>query len=124
IPDFPHRRLRRFAVDETVLLAYLRLDLLRDVAMIGEIFLGVLATLADALALERVPSAALLDDAALRTEIDDLAVARDAESIDDVELRLLERRRHLVLHDPHLGAAADDVVSVLDVADAADVEPH
>ena len=42
--------------------------------------------------------------------------------VEDVELRLLERRRALVLHHLDARAVADNVRSVLDSADAADVQ--
>ena len=35
----------------------------------------------------------------LDAEVDDLAFARDALAVEDLELGLLERRRDLVLHD-------------------------
>ncbi len=64
-------------------------------------------------------------------EIDHVARARDALAVEDVELDLAERRRHLVLDHLHARAVADDgrVLAAgdrgfLDGADAADVEPH
>jgi hypothetical protein len=68
------------------------------------------------------PGAGLLDDAGLDAEIEDLAELGDALAVHDVELDLLERRRHLVLDHLHPGGVADDVVAVLDLAGAADVE--
>jgi hypothetical protein len=56
--------------------------------VIGQELLRVLATLADALAIEREPRAALVDDVRLGREIDEIAFARDALSINDVELGL------------------------------------
>ena len=44
----------------------------------------------------------------LGREIDDVARAADALAVEDVELDLAERRRHLVLHDLHARAVADD----------------
>src|SRR5438093_1090434 len=85
---------------------------------------GVLAALADAIAAESVPGAGLLDDALLGRDVDQLSLLGDAGAVQDVELRLAERRRHLVLHHLHLGAAADHLVAVLEGAEAADVEPH
>jgi hypothetical protein len=46
----------------------------------------------------------------------------DALAVHDVELDLAERRRDLVLDDLHAGLVADDLVALLDRADAADVE--
>src|SRR5256885_2247357 len=50
-------------------------------------------------------------------------VVGDLRAVEDVELDLAKRGRHLVL--PHLDPrpAADDRLAVLDGADAADVEP-
>src|SRR5207249_1848222 len=65
----------------------------------------------------------LLDDALLGRDVDQLSLLGDAAAVQDVELRLAERRGHLVLHHLHLGAAADHLVAVLEGAEAADVEP-
>ena len=88
-----------------------------------EMGLGVLAALAEADAVEGEPGAGLLDDAGLDAEVDQFARLGDAFAVHDVELDLLERRSDLVLDhlDPRL--VADDLVAVLDRADAADVEP-
>jgi hypothetical protein len=48
----------------------------------------------------------------------------DALAVHDVELDLLERRRHLVLDHLDAGLVADHLVALLDRADAADVEAH
>ena len=86
--------------------------------------LGVLAALADALAVIGIPGAGFLDHAGLDAKIDQFAGLRDALAIHDVEFDLLERRRHLVLDHLHAGLVADDLVAFLDRADAADVEAH
>ena len=44
--------------------------------------------------------------------------------VHDVELSRTERRRQFVLHDLHTGAVTDNRFSVLDLADAADVETY
>src|SRR5690606_36742103 len=75
----------------------LRLDLGRDVFVLEQEVAGVLLALPELLAVVRVPRAGLLDDAVLDAEVDEAAFARDAGSEQDVELRLLERRGHLVL---------------------------
>src|SRR5215470_14722019 len=109
---------------EPELLPHLRLDRGRDLRMLAQEVARVLATLADALALEGVPGPGLLEDALLRVDVDKLALLRDAGAVEDVELDLPEWRRDLVLHHLHLGAAADHLVAVLDGPDAADVEAH
>src|ERR1700730_12385822 len=92
--------------------------------MLAEEYLGVLASLADALAVEGEPGARFLDDAGLDAEIDELAELRDALAIHDVELHLLEGRGDLVLDDLDAGGVADHLLAILDRADAADIEAH
>ena len=58
----------------------------------------------------------------LDAEVDEAALARDADAVEDVELGLLERRRHLVLDDLDARAVADRLGAVLERLDAADVE--
>ena len=91
----------------------------------------VVAPLPDALAGVAEPRAALLDDAELAREIEDVARAADALPVEDVEFDLAERRRHLVLHHLHARSIAhhDRVLLVerrglFDRADATDVEAH
>ena len=55
-------------------------------------------------------------------EVEQIAFARDAFAVDDVEFGFAERRRDLVLHDFDLGAVADDLVAILDGGDAADID--
>src|SRR5204862_176174 len=84
------------------------LDLLKHGRVLIEVHAGVVAPLADSLALERKPGAALLDDACLCREIDDIAAVADPMTVEDVELDLAEGRSHLVLHDLDAGPVADD----------------
>src|SRR5947199_4645278 len=105
------------------LLAHPGLDLRRDLGMLAQEVARVLAALADAVATEGVPCAGLLDDTLLGRDVDQLSLLGDAGAVQDVEPRLAERRRHLVLHHLHLAAAADHLVAVLEGAEAADVEP-
>src|SRR5262249_2271844 len=115
-------------LDRSLLRQQLRADPLLDrggdVLVLEEEVASVLLTLADAVAVEAVPSAGLLDDVLLHAEVDDLAFARDADAVKDLDLRSLERRRDLVLHDLDARLAADDLLALLDRADAANVEPH
>ena len=60
----------------------------------------------------------------LDAEVDQAALAGDARPEEDVELRLLERRRHLVLDDLDPRAVAHGIRTVLECLDAADVEAH
>src|SRR5665811_2218684 len=84
---------------------------------------GILLALAELVSLVREPGASLADDSVLDTEVDEAALSRDALPVQDVELGLLERRRHLVLRDLDAGAVADHFVAVLQRLDAAQVEP-
>ncbi|OEI67236.1 putative protein recA [Curtobacterium sp. ER1/6] len=56
------------------------------------------------------------------TEVEQRALSRDARAVEDVELRLLEGRRHLVLDDLDARAIADRVGAALQRLDAPDVE--
>src|SRR2546422_6116031 len=100
------------------------LNRLIDVRVLFQELLGVLATLAEPFAAVREPRARLFDDAFVDGQIEQVAGARDAFAVHDVELRFPERWRDLVLHDLDARAATDDGVAVLDARNAADVHPH
>src|SRR5439155_3327223 len=70
------------------------------------------------------PSAAFLYDSHLASEVDDFAIAGDAGSIENVELRFFERGSHFVLDNFHPRAAADDIVAFFQRSDAADIHAH
>ena len=93
-------------------------------ALARRILPRIVLALTDAVAAVAVPRARLLDDIELRAQIEDLALAGDAFAIKDVEARLLERRRNLVLDDLDFGLGADHFLALLDRSDAPDVEPH
>src|SRR3546814_5212749 len=57
-------------------------------------------------------------------KIDQLAKLGDAFVVENLEVRFLERRRHLVLDDLDARLVADHLVTLLDRAGAADVEAH
>src|SRR5437763_4124604 len=99
-------------------------DLHHDLRVLAQEGLGVLTALTELLAFVGEPRPRLLDDAEIDTDVEQRTFAADALPIHDVELRLTERRRHLVLHDLDARAIADDLGGVLDRLDAADVEPH
>ena len=103
-------------------LLHLHFDLGLQRRIVAQEELGVLAALPDALIAVGIPGARLLDDVGLGGEIDQQRGVADPLVEQHVELGLLERRRHLVLHhlDPH--PAADDDLALLDRTDAADVE--
>src|SRR5690242_2993228 len=85
---------------------------------------GVLAALAEPLVAEAEVRARLRDDLALDRRVEHSAFPGDAGAVDDVELRLLERRRDLVLHDLDAHPVPERLDAVLERLDAADVEPH
>src|SRR5690606_7057142 len=82
-------------------------DLLEEIGVVLEVLTDLLTPLAEALLAEGEPRAALLDDARLGREIEDVAAPADPLAVEDVELTLAEGRRHLVLHDLHAGSVAD-----------------
>src|SRR5690606_9877365 len=104
--------------------ADLRLDIGGHLRVLDQELARVLLALADPVAVVAVPGARFLDDVLAHAEIDDLALARDAVAVQDLELARAERRRDLVLHDLHAGLVAEHLVALLDRADAANVEPH
>ena len=99
-------------------------DLDHDLRVVGEEALGVLPALAELLALVGEPRPGLLDDAHVDGEVEHRTLAADALAVHDVELGLAERRGDLVLDDLHPGARPDDLATVLDALDPADVEAH
>src|SRR6476469_4717337 len=103
---------------------HLLLDLRHHGRVVAQVPLRVLTSLPALLAVVAVPRARLLDDPVLRTDVDEERGVRDALGVHDVELRLLERRRDLVLHDLHPDVRADHVLLLLHRADAPDVEPQ
>jgi hypothetical protein len=86
------------------LLPQLRVHTGKDVLVLLQEGADVLAALSDALALVAVPCAALVDDVVEHREIEDVALARDALAVENVELGVAERRRYLVFNDLYLGA--------------------
>src|SRR5664280_2450320 len=99
------------------------LDLVSEVRVVAHERAGVLLALAQLVALVGVPGAGLAHDALLHAHVDQGAFPADALPVDDVELRLLERRRHLVLHDLDPGPVADRLGAVLEGLDPPHVEP-
>jgi hypothetical protein len=80
--------------------------------------------LADAFTVIAVPGTRLLDDLVVGAQIQDLAFARGAFSVQNVEVGFPERRRDLVLDDLDLGFVTDHLIARLDRAGAADVQAH
>src|SRR5918993_1004422 len=84
----------------------------------------VVFSLTDAVTVVAVPGAGLFDDVQLGSQIDDLTVTRNTFAVKDVEICLLEWRRHLVLDNLDLGFRADHFVALLDRTDPTNVEPN
>src|SRR5271168_3127558 len=84
----------------------------------------ILAPLPNALALVAVPRAALVHDIVQHREIQHIALARNTLAIENVELSVTERSRHLVLHNLDLRPRTHHGVAVLHRADAANVDTH
>src|SRR5690554_3138802 len=106
------------------LFAQFALDLLRDRRVFLEEVADVVLTLTDAITVVGVPGACLVDETLLDAELDQLAFARGALAVKDLELGLLEGRGHLVLDDLDAGLAADNLVALLDTADTANIQTH
>src|SRR5512144_545895 len=106
------------------LLLDLLLDLVREVRVVAQERPRVLLALTQLVALVGVPGAGLADEPLLDAHVDQAALTADSLAVEDVELRLLERRRHLVLDHLHAGAVADRLRAVLERLDAAHVEPN
>ena len=100
----------------------LGLDLLGDLRMLGQIGLGIVAALAEPLVAVGEERARLRDNVVLDRQVEDAARGRDALAELDVELRLAERRRDLVLDDLHAHAVADRLGALLERLDAPDVQ--
>src|ERR1019366_4415877 len=72
--------------------ADLVLDFLGDVRVLLQVHARIVLALTDALAVVAVPGAGLVDDALRGADLDDLALARDAGAIHDLELGFAKRR--------------------------------
>ena len=59
-----------------------------------------------------------------RGHVEDVRLPADPAAEEDVHLGVAERRRHLVLHDLHAGPHPLDLVTGLQVLDAADLHAH
>ena len=103
--------------------AHLTLDIVGDLGVIAQELLGVVAALTQADIAVVEPCAALLNDAQLDTQIDELTHLGDALAEHDVKLSLTERRSHLVLDDLGAGVVADELAGrILQALHAADID--
>src|SRR5690606_30728013 len=60
----------------------------------------------------------------LDTKVDERALARDANTVQNVKLGLLEGRRHFVLHDLDTGAVADCLCTIFERLNATNVKTN
>src|SRR5688572_11940403 len=114
---------RRFTCDAENA-ADLGLDLTRDVGVLFQVLARVVLALADAVLAVGVPRARFLDDAVEDAQLDDLAFARNAFAVEDVEFGVAERRRDLVLDHFRARLGPDHFLAFLDRAHAPDVDAH
>src|SRR5699024_2453635 len=94
-----------------------------DLRVLLQILAHVVAALQPGLA-HREPGARLVYELQLHGEVYYLPDLRDSLAVDDVELRLLEGGRDLVLYDLGPGAVAYHLGAVLERFDAAHVYAH
>src|SRR5437016_2204954 len=123
---FLFRRLRgrRSGLGDARLFADLRFDLAREPGVFLQEVARVVLALPQPVAAVDVPGARLLEHAEIDADLEYFAFARNAVAVHDVELGLLEGRRHLVLHHLDARLGADHLVALLDRADPADVHAH
>src|SRR5579863_10179150 len=84
----------------------------------------VIAPLADSLAMVAEPGAALFHKVVRDAQIQQIALARDPFTVEDVKLRFTKRRCDFVLDYLGPRTVADGGVAVLDGGDAANVHSH
>src|ERR1700754_2430499 len=75
----------------------LGVDLIGNGRVVAQELADIFLALADTVALVAVPGAGLVDEVLRHAQLDDLALARGALAVEDLELSLAEWRRHLVL---------------------------
>src|ERR1041385_3993462 len=84
----------------------------------------IFPALAETSALEREPRAALFDNILIDGKIQDVAFARDAFAIHDVEFSFTKRRSNFVLNNLRLRPATDNVLTVLDGGDSSNIHAN
>ncbi len=108
--------------------AELLLDLLLDpvgqVRVVAQEVPGVLLALAELVAVVGVPGAGLAHDALLHAEIDKAALTANSVTVQNIEFRDFEWRRHFILDDFYPGSVSDRICSVFQGLDAADIKSN
>src|SRR5215207_1964866 len=115
-------RSRLLLVTHPELVVDLALELGRQLRVVAEELLGVVAALAEPGLAVGEERARLLDQVVLECYVEKAALLRDPDAVLDVELRLAERRCHLVLDDLDPDPVADRLRPLLQGLDPADVE--
>src|ERR1700691_3294510 len=98
----------------------LLLDLVGHIGVFQQEVAGVLLALPQLFALIGEPRPGLTNEAMVHTHADQRAFFADALAVENVELGLLERRRHLVFDDLDPGAVTDRIGTVLKRLDSPD----
>src|ERR1700761_5435896 len=122
-----HRHLRNLHVVRRLdpqLLTQLAVDPPENLLVLLEEAAHILASLPDALAAVAIPRSALLHDVVQHRQVQHIALARNALTVQNVELGIAERSRHLVLDDLHLRARANHYLAFLHCTNAANVDAH
>src|SRR5258708_28128141 len=70
------------------------------------------------------PGAGLFQNAFIHAQVDQVALARDAFAIKNIEFGFAERRGHFVLHDFGAGTRADHSIAFVDGLNAANIDAH
>src|SRR5579863_9679131 len=99
-------------------------ELVADVLVLLEEDAGVFAALPHAFAGIADPGAGLFQDTFVHAEVDEIAFARDAFAVENVEFGFAEMRSHFVLYDFGAGTGADYAIAFLDGLNAANVHAH
>src|SRR5690349_8776324 len=112
---FPLRGRSCIAIDsrgrrDTHLLTQGTLDLVADVNMLLEEQAGIITPLSQALTAKRDPGAGFFEYALIHAQIDEVAFARNAFAVEDVEFGFAERCGNFVLHDFGACARTDDAI--------------
>src|SRR5271166_1744254 len=119
------RRLRLgWSCDQAQGFAHFGVELGHGVFIVFQELAGVFAALADALAFVAEPGAGFFEDVVVHGDVEQIAFARDAFAVEDVELGFAEGRGDFVFDDFYAGARAGDYIAFLDGGDAADIHAH
>src|ERR1700733_12503469 len=102
----------------------LLLDLVGHIGVFQQEVAGVLLALPKLLALVGEPRPGLTNEAVVHTHVDQRAFLADALAVEDVELGLLERRRHLVFDDLDPGAVTNRIGAVLERLDPSHIQTY